>query len=221
MKHSVKIVSITFITHDVLQIRTEKPVNFLFKPGQATDVAINKNGWEEELRAFTFTSTPSDPFLEFTIKTYPARLGVTNQLIELKSGDKLILHDVFGDIEYKGEGLFIAGGAGITPFLSILKQLDSEKEVGGNKLIFANKTKSDIIHEKELNTMLGNNFINILSKEKIFPYQSGYISKQDIKEHYLTNKYIYLCGPPEMMESIEKLLTQLNINENLIVKEAF
>jgi len=221
MKHLVKIISIAFVTHDVLQIRTEKPIGFLFKPGQATDISIPKDGWEEELRAFTFTSTPSDRFLEFTIKTYPTHQGVTSQLIKLKQGDELILHDVFGAIEYKGEGLFIAGGAGITPFLSILKQLDSEKELGRNKLIFANKTKSDIIHENELNALLGINFITILSEEKTFPYQSGYISEQLIKDCLLVNQYVYLCGPPKMMESVEKILIQLKIDEKLIVKEDF
>lgn len=221
MKHLVKITSIAFITHDVLQVRTEKPLNFSFKPGQATDISINKSGWEEELSAFTFTSIPTDNFLEFTIKTYPDRLRVTHQLIELKKDDELILHDVFGDIIYKGEGLFIAGGAGVTPFLSILKQLNSKKEIGNNTLIFANKTKSDIIHEKKLGEILGDNFINILSKETSPSYKSGYISEEYIQKHHLPNQYIYLCGPPEMMEAIEKIINQLHIDKNLIVKEAF
>ena len=57
--------------------------------------------------------------------------------------------------EYKGEGVFIAGGAGITPFLSIFRYLNSKNEINNNILIFANKTKADIIHEEELKSLAG------------------------------------------------------------------
>ena len=98
-----------------------------------------------EKRPFTFTCLPNDDYLEFTIKTYPSHKGVTNELLQLKQEDELILHDVFGAIAYKGEGVFIAGGAGVTPFISIFRFLRSKNEIGGNKLIFANKRKADII----------------------------------------------------------------------------
>src|SRR5690606_18797953 len=134
-------------THDVLKITTEKPAAINHQAGQAVDVSINQKGWEQELRAFTFTSLPDDSNLEFTIKTYPEHNGVTQQLRSLKTGDTLLIHDVFGDITYKGEGIFIAGGAGVTPFIAIFKQLEKEGKTGNNKLIFANKTKGDIILE--------------------------------------------------------------------------
>src|SRR5665648_810453 len=118
--HLVKIKSIKHITPDVLQIVTQKPDNYTFAPGQATEIAINKTGWKDEKRPFTFTSLPIDDFLQFTIKTYPSHKGVTNELLQAKKDDELILHDVFGAIAYQGEGLFIAGGAGVTPFLSLI-----------------------------------------------------------------------------------------------------
>lgn len=68
-QHLVKIKSIQHITHDVLQIVAEKPQHYNFTPGQATEVAINKKGWEKEKRPFTFTSLPHNDYLEFTIKT--------------------------------------------------------------------------------------------------------------------------------------------------------
>jgi ferredoxin-NADP reductase len=115
-QHFVKIKSIQHITHDVLQIDTEKPQQFNFTPGQATEISINKEGWQNEKRPFTFTSLPHNDYLQFTIKTYPSHKGVTNELLQLKKNDELILHDVFGAIAYKREGLFIAGGAGVTPY---------------------------------------------------------------------------------------------------------
>ena len=113
-KHVVKIKAINKVTHDVLQIKTEKPNSLNFDPGQATEVAINKTGWENERRPFTFTCLPSENFLEFTTKTYPVRKSVTNELLNLKVSDELIIHDVFGTLIYQGEGIFIAGGAGVT-----------------------------------------------------------------------------------------------------------
>ena len=175
--HIVKIKSIGKVTHDVVRIVIEKPAGYTFTSGQATEVAINKKEWKEEKRPFTFTSLPWDDHLEFTIKTYPQRKGVTNEILKLKAGDELIIHDVWGAISYKGEGIFIAGGAGITPFLSIFRYLKSKIKINNNLLIFANKTKADIIHEEEFKSSLGNAFINILSDEEIPGYAHGMITE--------------------------------------------
>ena len=221
-QHLVKIKSIDKVTHDVLKIVTEKPQGSNFTPGQATEVSINKNGWQEEKRPFTFTCLPDDDYLEFTIKTYPSHKGVTNELLELKQNDELILHDVFGAIAYKGEGVFIAGGAGVTPFISIFRFLRLRNELGGNKLIFANKRKDDIILKQEFESLLGKNFINILSDDISKEYAHGYITEEFLKANITDlKKKIYLCGPDAMMDSIEKHLSNLGAEENTIIKEEF
>ena len=218
--HIVKIKSIDKITHDVLGIVLEKPSGYTFTPGQATEVAINKPGWQEEKRPFTFTGLPDYDYLEFTIKTYPSHKGVTNELLNLKPGDELIIHDAWGAISYKGEGMFIAGGAGITPFLSIFRNLKTINKIGRNKLIFANKTKADIIHEAELKDLLGDGFINILSDEEIPGYAKGMITQQFLKENMNgVNKKVYVCGPPPMMEAIQGYLKNLGVGENAVVVE--
>jgi len=222
MSHKVKINSISNLTHDVLRIIAEKPASLTFKPGQAADIAINKPGWEQELRSFTFTSLPEDDHIEFNIKTYPSHNGVTSQLLSVKSGDELIVGDVYGDINYKGEGVFIAGGAGITPFIAIFKSLEKKNEIGNNKLIFANKTKADIIREDEFNKWLGKNFINILSDEERQGYEHGFVSAELIKKYIETNlNYFYLCGPDPMMNAVEKQLASLGISKEAVVREGF
>ena len=136
--------------------------------------------------------------------------------------DELILHDVFGAIAYKGEGVFIAGGAGVTPFISIFRYLQSKNEIGNNKLIFANKTKGDIILAHEFKKLLGKNFINILSDEKADGYANGQITEDFIKANSGgINKIFYICGPPPMMDSMEKYLSNLHIPVKSIVKEVF
>ncbi len=222
MGQIVKVLSVKKVTHDVLQILAAKPSALVYKSGQAVDISIHKKGWEQTLRPFTFTSLPEDEHIEFIIKTYPSHNGVTNQLLSLKYGDELIIHDVFGTITYKGEGMFIAGGAGVTPFIAIFKQLEKENKIGNNKLIFANKTKADIILEDRLSMLLGNNCINILSDEKHEGYKHGFITAKLIKKHLDEHiGYFYLCGPEPMMKAIEEHLSSLEILENAIVKEAF
>ena len=221
-QYFVKIKSIDNVTHNVLKIVTEKPQKYNFTPGQATEVSINKNGWQNEKRPFTFTCLPENDYLEFTIKTYPSHKGVTNELLQLREKDELILHDVFGAIAYKGEGVFIAGGAGVTPFISIFRFLRSKDEIGGNKLIFANKRKADIILKQEFVNLLGKNFINILSNEKTKEYAHGYITEEFLKANIVDlKKKIYLCGPEPMMEAVEKHLSNLGVEEKSIIKEEF
>lgn len=81
----VHIKSIGYATHDVLHIITEKPEDMTFKPGQATEIAVDQPGWENEGRPFTFTGLPEQEDLEFMIKTYPSHQGVTNKLLSLKA----------------------------------------------------------------------------------------------------------------------------------------
>lgn len=217
----VKVKSIKHVTHDVLQIVTEKPDHFKFNPGQATEISINKENWKAKKRPFTFTCLPDSDFLEFTIKTYPSHNGVTNEMLKLKTGEELILNNVFGAIAYKGEGVFIAGGAGVTPFISIFRYLQARNEIGNNKLIFANKRKEDIIYEKEFEKFLSKNFINILSDEKIDGYAHGQVSEDFLKTYVNdTTQHVYVCGPPPMMKAVQKQLSNLAVPKKAITVEA-
>jgi ferredoxin-NADP reductase len=221
-QHIVKIQSVDKLTHDVLKIVTEKPKKYDFVPGEATEISINKDGWKDQKSPYTFTCLPEDNYLEFIIKIYPSHKSMTNELSHLKINDELILHEVFGAISYKGEGVFMAGGSGFTPFISIFRDLESKNEIGNNKLIFANKTKNDIILEKEFKALLGTNFINILSDEKVEGYANGQITKDFIQANSIgINKLFYLCGPPPMMEAIEKQLADLNVDKKSIITETF
>jgi ferredoxin-NADP reductase len=221
-QHIVKIQSVEKLTHDVLKIVTEKPKKYAFVPGEATEISMNKKGWKDQKSPYTFTCLPEDNYLEFIIKIYSSHESMTNELSHLKINDELILHDISGAVSYKGEGVFIAGGAGFTQFISIFRDLESKNEIGNNKLIFANKTKKDIILEKEFKALLGTNFINILSDEKVEGYANGQITKDFIQANSIgINKLFYLCGPPSMKEAIEKQLADLNVDKKSIITETF
>jgi len=71
----------------------------------------------------------------------------------------------------------------LLPFICIFRYLQSKNEIGDNKLIFANKTQGDIILADEFKTLLGKNFINILSDEKVDGYAHGQITEGFIKDY--------------------------------------
>ena len=218
--NTLEIKTIEKITPDVLQIRTNKPEGLEFKPGQATELFIKKENWKDEGRPFTFTSLPDDSYLEFVIKTYTSHDGVTDKLLDLKGGDKLLQNEVFGNIYFRGEGTFIAGGAGLTPLIAILR--DRERNGGNetNRLIFANKTSKDIILKDELTEMLSDRFINILSDEKTENFEYGHIDQSFLKQHIINlNQKFYVCGPDPMLESVVSDLKALGVEaENIIVE---
>ncbi|HCN84084.1 MAG TPA: flavodoxin reductase, partial [Sphingobacteriaceae bacterium] len=182
-RHIVKVLRTDFLTHNVKRFVLEKPSGYIFISGQASDVSINRKGLEDELRPFTFTSINGSEHLEFCIKIYTGHDGVTEKLLEVNEGDELILHEVFGTITYHGPGLFIAGGAGITPFISIFRQLKEDNKLNGNTLLFANRTSNDIILKDELIAMLGENYINVVEDH-------GFGISKRIIDNKLLKKYI-------------------------------
>jgi ferredoxin-NADP reductase len=217
--HKVKILRTEYVTHNVRHFVVERPVNYNFISGQATDVSINKPDLENELRPFTFTGLNSGKDLEFTIKIYTDHHGVTEKLGKIEAGEELILHDVFGAINYKEPGLFIAGGAGITPFLSILRQLKADNKLQGNTLLFANHTEKDIILKDELSDMLGPNFINILSHPELPESTARTIDRDLIKQYLNGQSNYYICGPDPFVEAMVKYLRELGVQQSQIVIE--
>jgi ferredoxin-NADP reductase len=220
MNYILSILEIRQITHDVKCFRIEKPSGFRFLPGQATDLSINKPGFEETLRPFTFTALNDDPYLEFTIKRYPDHHGVTDKLHQLSTGDQLIIREPWGAIAYNGPGYFIAGGAGITPFMAILRSLYRKGEIDDNILFFSNKTAADIIYREELEMMLGKGASFILTREKKDGYENGHIDKEFISRHIPDfNRHFYVCGPDQMVAELSGILEQAGAGTDSLVFE--
>jgi ferredoxin-NADP reductase len=217
----VKVVKANFITHDVKRFVVEKPAGYTFIPGQATDVAINLPEWKDKLRPFTFTSLNTWQHLEFVIKIYADHPGVTNMLGRTNAGAELILHEPFGAIQYKGKGIFIAGGAGITPFLAIFRDLFRKKQLKGNRLIYSNKTSQDVIMDEELRDMLKGDYMNVYTRENVI----GFLDRRIDREFLIKNiddfgQYFYLCGPEKFVTDLKTLLTNLGANpESLIIEK--
>jgi ferredoxin-NADP reductase len=218
--HIVKIISVVPVTHNVKRFTVQKPVGYEYNPGQATEVSINSREFKDEKRPFTFTSLPDSKDLEFTIKIYSDHNGVTNELGKLKAGDELILRDVWGAIVYNGPGIFIAGGAGVTPFIAIFRQLYKEGNVNGNKLFFSNKTSQDIILKDEFTKILGENFINVTTAENSGIYENRRINAAYLKEKISNfNQHFYICGTDKFVTDISEAVKELGADAESVVVE--
>ena len=221
MPHYLKLTSIRPITHNVNELTFDRPEGYDFKPGQATDLALDRDGWRDEKRPFTFTSLPDAGHLQFTIKSYPSHDGVTEQIGQMDGDEKVIIADPWGAIEDKGPGTIIAGGAGLTPFLSILRARQAKDgTLDGYRLIFANSCEKDIILREELEGMPGLKLDLLLSNEEVDGIYHGKVDADylDQSEIDFTGRF-YLCGPPPMEEDVSTLLKARGVSDDRFVHE--
>lgn len=220
MNHRVKLLMSQFVTHDVKHFIVSKPDRFAVVPGQGVELAIDQPGLREEGRPFTPTGLADDRVLEFTIKAYPAHDGVTQALHRLQPGAELLLSEPFGTISYQGPGVFIAGGAGVTPFLAILRERARSGNAGGQTLIFSNKAPRDVICEKELRELLGERCILTCTGAAAPGYENRRIDRAFLEQKITDFKQrFYVCGPPPFMEAVNGALTDLGAQPESLVFE--
>jgi propane monooxygenase reductase subunit len=207
MQTSVRILDTVPVTHNVRHYRLERPKNYGFSPGQATEVSIDRDNWRDKKRPFTFTCLPDAEMLEFTIKSYFDHAGVTNELWSLGAGDRLILRDVWGTIQYRGPGTFLAGGAGVTPFIAILRHLNATGKIAGNRLIVSNRTEKDIILRDEFEAMKGLDVLWTVTDDPKSALLQERIDGDFLERHVGgLDQNFYLCGPDPMVRDIRGLL---------------
>ncbi len=217
--HVVKIIDAEFITPDVKRFIVEKPTGYTFVPGQATNVAINKEGWSEQFRPFTFTGLKNEQHLEFMMRIYNTRHGVTEQLGKTNAGAELIIQEPFGAIEYKGCGVFIAGGTGVTPFISIFRNLYHQKQLFGCRLIYSDHGSQDVICGPELLKMLKENFVLHYSREGVMGFKEKHLNR-DLLVKYIVDfsQRFYICGSDSFVKDISAMLLELGASaEGLVI----
>lgn len=219
-QHHVTIRAIEPLTHDVRRYVCDKPEGYSYEPGQATELHLDRDGWRDENRPFTFTSLPDDDHLEFTIKTYPDHDGVTEQIGQLEPGATFVIGEAWGAITDRGPGTFIAGGAGVTPFLAILRQRLADGSLEGCHLIFSNSTEADIILRDELAAMPGLRTTFIVTDQPDSPLAAERLGKESLDRLIDgTDQRFYVCGPPEMVEDVTDALRALGADPDGITLE--
>lgn len=220
MNHTVDLLMSQFVTHDVKHFIVSKPPGFSVAPGQGVELAIDRPGLSGEGRPFTPTGLAADRVLEFTIKGYADHAGVTQALHHLEPGAKLLMSEPFGTISYQGPGVFIAGGAGITPFLAILRELARKNELDRQTLVFSNKSPRDVICETELRYLLGDRCILTCTGAEVVGYEHRRVDRAFLAEKIEDfDQRFYVCGPPPFMDAVNAALTDLGARAESLVFE--
>lgn len=220
MEHKVTLLMSEFVTHDVKRFVVTRPDGLDYRPGQGVELAVDEPGWRDKGRPFTPTSLPGDGVLEFTIKRYPDHQGVTDKLHMLTAGAPLLMSAPFGAIHYQGRGTFIAAGAGITPFLAILRELAATDKLAGHRLIFSNKTPADVICGEELVGYLGDRCLLLCTRESDCHCGSARVDKEFLQRQIGDfGQHFYVCGPPPFVRAVNAALTELGATPSALVFE--
>jgi predicted ferric reductase len=217
-------------THDTYTLTFEprdgKPI--CRNPGQFMFLKLLRPGRLSELHPFTISASPlKTDILQATIKQSG---NFTNTIDQTKTGDIGKIEAPFGRFSYVYDNpakiLFIAGGVGITPIMSMIRCL---RETDDNRpviLLYGNKTEKDILFRQEL-AELPNNFksVHILSHPSDnWQGEQGYITNEIIDKYagdVVSEAHVYLCGPPVMMDKVIKSLHSLNVSDKRIHYERF
>ena len=158
--------------------------------------------------------------LEFTIKSYPDHDGVTEQIGQLEVGDRFVIGDAWGAITDTGPGTFIAGGAGVTPFIAILRRRAVDGNLDGCHLIFSNRTEDDIILRDELEAMHGLRTTFLVTEQPDSPLAADPLDKAALDR--LVDDFdqqFYVCGPPPMVDDVSAALESLGASADGITFE--
>jgi len=203
-----------------------------FKPGQYVMLSIYKGDGEVwQSRAFSICSSPDDTkYLQFAIRIHGE---FTKRISILKKGDMLGVSIPQGFFTFNEARMkkivFIAGGIGITPFMSALRYVTSKGLKNEITLLYSNRTKDGIIFFEELKQIQkeNKNVKIIYTLTDTVPadwnYESGFIDYDMIKRYCspFDGKYFSLCGPPRFMESISSQLKESGVENSYINIERF
>lgn len=214
----LKIIASEFVTPDTKRFITDKPKGFVFSPGQALKLSINLPEYKNIIRPYSITSLNNQGYLEFYIKSYPDG-GLTSKITSLNAGDSFIAHEDIQGVKFKGPGVFIAGGSGITAFISIIRALFQSKNTRHVGLIYSVHAPVDILLGNDFKNMLGNNFVPVFTKHKNIGFREKRIDKQFLVDSIGSfDQIFYVAGPTEFVEDISKYLVELGASsENIII----
>ena len=224
-------------THDTWSLHFEGD-RVDYKPGQFLLVWLIRNGRApspeakrlevSESHPFTISSSPTQDHLSVSVKAvgdFTATIGdtTTSDLAYIDTP-----YGAFSFLNHDGQNLvFVAGGIGITPFVSMLRYMVHQKLERNVLLIWGNKTERDIAFREELDGMVDEmsslQIVHVMSGQKDWPGEKGYVDS-DLLNKYLrgvVDPQVFVCGPPVMMTLVIDALRELGIPKQSIHYERF
>ena len=229
MKFETKFQEIIPRTHDVTSFRFLRPAELDYKPGQFFFITL-KQGDKELSKHFSFSSSPTEKdHIEFTKKFTDHEYSLA--LKAAKVGDWARIDAPYGQFTFEGEYQKIAllgGGIGITPFMSICKNAADKGLSSKITLFYGCRTENDIAFKEALEELAKKNknlkLICIVNQPtEQWKGATGTINAEMIKQQlpdYKENMF-YTCGPPPMVEAMEKLVENLGLPKEKLKREYF
>jgi propane monooxygenase reductase subunit len=232
-KGVAEVVSNDAVTHDMrhLVLRLIEPSEIKFFPGQYMDITIPGT---DAVRSFSMANTSSreNGRLEFVIKVYPD--GQFSHFLdkELEVGDRLDLTGPFGVFtlrDSEDDLVFVGGGAGMAPILSLLRSMGERGIARKATYFYGARSRQDLCFESELRDLErklpGFRYLPALSEPSDgdgWDGETGLITDV-VKRHAadLTRAHAYVCGPPPMVEAAVPLLATLGVEEKRIYWDKF
>ena len=228
-----EVASIEAVTHDLrrLVLRLVEPKEIKFFPGQYVDIAVPGT---EATRSFSMANTSSRESgeLEFVIKVYPDGLFSHFLDTELKVGDRLDIQGPFGVFtlrDSEADLVFVGGGAGMAPILSLLRTMAERGVRRKATYYYGARRRRDLCFTDELraleDVLPGFRFVPALSEpteEDAWDGEVGFVT--DVVKRYestLAGAHAYVCGPPPMVEAAMPVLGGLGVEEKRIYYDKF
>ncbi len=239
----IRIISIRRKPYEVVEVRQEandiwtlffKGPNLNYKPGQFMFIQLMRDGKLSSAHPFTISASPTAEYLSIT----PKKLGdFTMTIKDTRVGDRAFIdapYGVFSLLNYdqdkqnrQNEHIFIAGGIGITPFISMLRYIYDHKLDKKITLFWANRSEENLCFQEELEKMeaelTGIKVVLVMSDQTDWQGEKGHI-KAPMLLNYLENvedKDFYICGPPAMSRATIAELKQLDVPSSRIHSELF
>lgn len=203
-----------------------------FKAGQYVSLMV-KIGDVTTTRAYSLSSSPSDAlkgFYRITIKRVENGLVSNYMLDEASIGDMVKVSKpagFFGYLKPRDEEnvIGIAGGSGITPFISLAKAIALGIEDCNLTVLYSVKTYEDIIFRKEIEDFNKRSkkvrFVITLTREEKEGFLHGHLNKEMIEPYLKEFNTILMCGPKAIYKAMNEILLDFNIPRKAVHYENF
>ncbi len=223
------------VAYGTMAFHFTKPDDFNFKPGQAIDLILTDPSLNSETDRHTF-SVVSAPFQnELIVATRMRDSGYKRVLRHLAIGAAARIEGPFGSLTLHNNrtrpAIFIAGGIGITPFMSILRQTDKDQLPYRLVLLYSNRRPQHAAFLEELQELetTYKNFklvATMTEESRSDSHWNGPIGSIDdalIKSVNadLENPIYYLVGPPRMVEAMRETLHRIDVDDDDVRSEDF